>query len=148
MVRERDPRCLPAELRRYAAFDRLGRYQPNRPASAARRRRTADHRDDGRLLRAVEQRRRRWPRIVAQRVLQPVREIALADARSLSSKSADRFRGGRHSEAPIKQQQYPNAPPRSRAHPRATRLHLFESGAVLVREPQAGESRRSGHLNV
>jgi hypothetical protein len=132
MVRERDPRRLSPKLRRYATLDRLGCDQPNRPASAARGRRAADHRDDSRFLRAVEQRRRRWPRIVAQRVLQPVREVTLADARSLSSISADRFRSGRHSETSIKQQQYPNAPPRPRAHPRATRLHLFKRSAVLV----------------
>jgi len=132
MVRERDPRRLTPELWRYAAFDRLSCYQPNRPASAARGRRPADHRDDGRFLRAVEQRWWRWPRIVAQRVLQSVREIAFADAGCLASISADRFRSGRHSETSIKQQQYPNAPPRPRAHPRATRLHLFKRSAVLV----------------
>jgi hypothetical protein len=104
MVRERDPRRLSAELWCYAALDRLGCYQPNRPAGAARRWWAADHRNDRRRLRAVEQRRWRRPSIIAQPMLQSARKVALADPCSLSSISANRFRSRRHSEASIEKQ--------------------------------------------
>jgi hypothetical protein len=79
-----------------------------------------------RFLRAVERWRRRWPCIIAQRVLPPRRKVPLDNPRRLSSILADRLRSGRHREASIEeQQQDPNPPPMPARSSARRALYVF-----------------------
>src|SRR5712692_5671084 len=77
MVREGNPRCLSAELRRDPSLHSLKCDEPDAPACPALRRWAADHRDHRGLLRAVEHWHRLGTRIVTQRMLEPARQVAL-----------------------------------------------------------------------
>ena len=148
MVREGDPRCLSAELRRDPSLHSLKRDEPNAPACPALRWRTADHRNDRGLLRAVEQRHRLGARIVTQRMLEPARQVTLSDPRRLSSIATDRLRCRGHGVASVEQEQRPHSAPRSRAHRRATGQHLFQARAIILGELEPRESRCRRHLKL
>jgi hypothetical protein len=145
MVSECDSRCLPSYPGSDATLDGLLRHQPDRPPRPALRRWPAYHRDDRRLLRAVEQWRWLGARIVAQRVIETALEIALADARRLSPVTADRRRHRSDGEPFVEKQQRADAPPVAGAHLRAARLHQAQLRAIQIGQLHTDESRTGVH---
>jgi hypothetical protein len=63
-----------------AFLDRLRDGEPDRPARATFRRRTADHRDKRGLLRAVQDARRRRSDVVSQRLIDATFEVSLSNS--------------------------------------------------------------------
>jgi hypothetical protein len=145
MVGECDSRCLTSYPGSDATLDGVLRHQSDRPPHPALRRWPAYHRDDRRLLRAVEQRRRLGARIVAQRMVKAALQIALADARRLSPVAADRRRHSGDGEPFVEQQQRADAPPVAGAHLRAARLHQAQLGAIQIGQLHTDESRTGVH---
>ena len=80
MFGEDDTDGLAADRVHDAATHHLLRCEPYRPSSAPFGRRSADHRNDGGELHAVEQTRLLRSRVVAKSMLKAASQIALADA--------------------------------------------------------------------
>lgn len=76
---QKDADCFPADLRDELPFDRLFRYQTNRPTRMSFRGLATDHGDNPLLRGSIQQGRRAWPLLVIKRTIHATILIAMAD---------------------------------------------------------------------
>jgi len=106
--------CVVADAVDYSAATGLLSQKPQRPPCSSLRWWPADHRDDGRLLAAVQLGCGLWSGVFSERVLQASVQVPLSDPRYLAWVAADRDCRRAYRLARVEQQKHLNPPPDTR----------------------------------